>query len=240
MKQKVLIVIVTMVLVITYCLIRTTDHDETPSETTTSTTTTNVEITTNTEETTSIEETTTSNETNSTQATTSKKEMTTVRTTESQTSTTKNKATSKDMYNVPNIDTSFKSWTSYQLVNRNSPQWNKVLCNSNAYTDGNGLRRVGEYYCVAMGSYYTRTLGDLFEIYTENGSFKIIICDFKDDAHTDASHQYTVSNGCMIEFYIDMSSLNSMVRQMGDASYAENRFRGRITNVVKIGNYFDS
>lgn len=141
-------------------------------------------------------------------------------------------------YSVPYNGGSFKSYTNYQLLSKSSPQWNKIQCNSNAYTDENGLRKVGEYYCVAMGSYYTRTLGDLFEIQTEGGSFKVIICDFKADVHTDSNNQYTLGNGCVIEFYVDMSQLNSTARQMGDISYVDSNFRGPIISINKIGNYF--
>ena len=141
-------------------------------------------------------------------------------------------------YSVPYNGGSFKSYTNYQLLSKSSPQWNKIQCNSNAYTDENGLRKVGEYYCVAMGSYYTRTLGDLFEIQTEGGSFKVIICDFKADVHTDSNNQCTLGNGWVIEFYVDMSRLNSTARQMGDISYVDSNFRGSIISINKIGNYF--
>ena len=39
--------------------------------------------------------------------------------------------------------------------------------------------------------------------------------------------------------YVDISNLNSKIKQMGDVSYASNEFQGRIINVIKIGNYFD-
>ena len=142
-------------------------------------------------------------------------------------------------YATPNISGKFKSYTNYKLLNHNSPQWQKIQCNENAYTDKNGLRKVDEYYCVAMGSYYSQTLGDVFEIETEGGSFKIIICDFKSDKHTDTNNQYTLSNGCMVEFYVDTQLLNKTAKQMGDISYADKNFKGEIIAVNKLGNYFD-
>lgn len=148
------------------------------------------------------------------------------------------KTSTSTSYSVPNNGGKFKSYTNYKLLNKNSSQWTKVQCNNNAYTDSNGLRKVGDYYCVAMGSYYTNTLGDLFEIKTENGSFKVIICDFKANAHTDSKNQYTVANGCIIEFYVDMPTLNSRAKTMGDISYIGGKFAGKIISIVKIGNYF--
>lgn len=217
-----------MALLSVYFTIKTTNHNKRIMLIETAT----VEKHTTTEETNPIEETTYKEETTYEKETTHEEKTSTVDITEYDDD-------DANTYNIPNIDTSFKSWTNYQIVNRNSPQWNRVLCNDNAYTDDDGLRKVDEYYCVAMGSYYTQTLGDLFEIHTENGSFEVIICDFKDNSHTDANNQYTTSNGCMIEFYVDMSNLNPMVEQMGDVSYVDNKFVGEIIDVIKIGNYFD-
>ena len=142
-------------------------------------------------------------------------------------------------YATPSASGKFKSYTNYKLLNHKSPQWIKVQCNKNAYTDENGLRKVGEYYCAAMGSYYSTTLGDIFEIQTDGGSFKIIICDFKSDKHTDTNNQYTLSNGCMVEFYVDTTLLNKTAKQMGDISYADKNFKGKIVAVNKLGNYFE-
>lgn len=140
---------------------------------------------------------------------------------------------------VPSAFGKFKSYTHYLLLSKSSSQWKKIQCNENAYTDNKGLRKVDEYYCVAMGSYYSRRLGDLFEIKTDGGSFKVIICDFKADRHTDSNHQYTVSNGCVVEFYVDTNVLDSTAKRMGDISYADKKFSGKIVSINKIGNYFD-
>ena len=142
-------------------------------------------------------------------------------------------------YSVPEATGYFKSYTDYELLSKGSQQWNKIQCNANAYTDENGLRKVGEYYCVAMGSYYSNTLGDLFEIQTENGSFKAIICDFKDDRHTDINNQYTLQNGCVTEFYVDVYILNNTAKVMGDISYIDDKFQGNIIGVTYLGNYFE-
>lgn len=141
-------------------------------------------------------------------------------------------------YQVPSNKGSFKSYTDYNLLDRDSAQWNKIQCDPNAYTDQNGLRKVGEYYCVAMGSYYADSLGDLFEIHTEGGSFKVIICDFKADQDTDVNNQCTSLNGCMTEFYVDTNLLDSTAKLIGDISCIDNNFQGTITKVSKLGNYF--
>jgi hypothetical protein len=133
---------------------------------------------------------------------------------------------------------SFKSYTGYTCVSKNSPQWYKVLNNKNAKTSKNGFRKVKKYYCVAMGSYYSKTLGDVFKIKTQNGSFKVIICDFKADCHTDYSNSYTTHNNCIVEFYVDSNKFNKTAKLMGDCSYAANKFKGKILKITKLGNYF--
>ena len=141
-------------------------------------------------------------------------------------------------YSIPSHGGSFKSYTYYKLLSKSSPQWKKIQCNKKAFTTKNGLRKVYKYYCVAMGQYYSKTLGDVFEIKTQNGKFKVIICDWKANCDTDSTNRYTLSNGCVIEFYVDTYKLPSKVKQMGDVSYANKKFKGKITKITKLGNYF--
>jgi hypothetical protein len=144
----------------------------------------------------------------------------------------------KKTYSIPCGGGSFKSYTSYRLLSKSSPQWTKIQCHKKANTSKNGLRRVGKYYCVAMGSHYSKTLGDVFKIKTTGGTFKVIICDWKANCHTDSTHRYTVANGCVIEFYVDMNKFNSTAKRMGDVSYVSKKFKGKITKITKLGNYF--
>lgn len=137
---------------------------------------------------------------------------------------------------VPAVSQDFKSYTAYTCLNRNSSQWKKIQ--TIAYSDSNGLRKVGDYYCVALGSYYSTTLGDLFRITTNKGNvFEIILCDFKADRHTNSTHQYTYRNQCITEFYVDYSCFNSAARRAGSISTISG-FGGKITSIEYLGNYF--
>jgi len=136
-------------------------------------------------------------------------------------------------YSVPSVNTSFKSYTYYTMINRNSAQWK---LQKEAYTDENGLRKVDNCFLVAVASYYSNNLGDIFEITTDTGNcFKVIICDFKSDMHTDSNHQYTPTgnNNSLLEFYVDKRTLNSTAKSRGNISYI-NGFDGSITKVVKL------
>ena len=137
---------------------------------------------------------------------------------------------------VPQVSHDFKSYTAYTCLSRRSPQWTKIQ--TIAYSDENGLRKVENYYCVAMGSYYSTTLGDLFRITTEDGYvFEVILCDFKANRHTNSTHQYTARNECITEFYVDYSCFNSAARRAGSVSVIPG-FSGKITSIEYLGNYF--
>lgn len=138
------------------------------------------------------------------------------------------------IYQVPSINTNFKSYTYYALLNKSSIQWKLQEI---AYTDENGLRKIGNYYLAAMGSYYSTTIGDMFRLTTDTGAvFDIILCDAKDDRHTDARHMYTKSNNCMVEFYVDTTVLNRTVKTMGSISVLP-QFSGSIVKVESLGHY---
>lgn len=135
---------------------------------------------------------------------------------------------SKGSLSVP-ANMHFKSYTNYHCLSKSSAQWK---LQKKAYTDNNGLRKIGNDYLVAMGSYYAKSLGDRFRITTSTGNvFTVMICDFKADGDTNSTHQYT-RNGCMIEFYVD-NNLNSKAKQMGDISYIKG-FSGNITKVERL------
>lgn len=138
------------------------------------------------------------------------------------------KSKSKGSLSVP-ANMHFKSYTNYHCLSRSSAQWK---LQEKAYTDNNGIRKVGNDYLVAMGSYYAKRLGDRFRITTSTGNvFTVMVCDFKADGDTNSTHQYT-NNGCMIEFYVD-NNLNSKAKQMGDISYIKG-FSGNITKVERL------
>ena len=137
-------------------------------------------------------------------------------------------------YAVPSVDTNFKSFTYYTSLKESSfqGQLQKI-----AYTDENGLRKVENYYCAALGTYYSTTIGDLFRITTsDNNVFDIILCDVKANAHTDVNNMYTISDNSLVEFYVDKTTLNSAAKVRGSISAIEG-FSGSIVKVEYLGYY---
>lgn len=124
----------------------------------------------------------------------------------------------------------FKSYTDYKCLSKSSKQWQ---LQQKAYTDENGLRKIGDAYLVALGSYYGTTLGTEYTVTLSNGSvFDIILCDCKQDRHTDGSNRECLTNSSVLEFYVDSSALPKKVKALGSIS-AIPYFSGSVVSIVK-------
>lgn len=144
---------------------------------------------------------------------------------EKQTGIIDNKVTSKINLNISD----FKSWMPYTAItDRSSPQYELTR---KAKADENGLLKIDNYYCVALGSAYGK-VGDKFKItLNTNKSFDVIKADQKADIHTIGDNK-TSLDGSQIEFIIDKSKLNQDVKKHGNVSVL-NIFSGRILSIVK-------
>lgn len=135
-------------------------------------------------------------------------------------------------YTISKNASSFKSWMPYTAITNRASAAYKLQ--KKAYTDKNGLRKVGDDYCVAMGTYYSSTIGDRFKVTMSTGkTFTVIISDVKANRHTDSTNRYTVSNGCMMEFLVDRSCLNPSVKRSGSVSSIK-LFSGKFAKIEKL------
>jgi hypothetical protein len=135
---------------------------------------------------------------------------------------------------VPEGDTSFKSYMDYRAItNIRSDQFK---LQQDCVTDSHGLRRYGDDYVIAVGSYYSKNIGDRLTITLDNGdSFTAVVGDFKADDCTDIYHRYyAMSDGRknIIEFIVDTDELDSKARIMGDISYIDG-FSGNVIKIAK-------
>ena len=140
-------------------------------------------------------------------------------------------------YDIPDYDTSFKTYMDYRTItDKSSAQY---MLQREAYTDDMGLRKYGDHYIVAMGTYYSDNVGDTFKITLDNDkSFNVIIGDIKANCHTDSQNMYSPvydNNGNLIsanviEFIVDANKLDRSVTKLGTVSAYDN-FKG---NIVKI------
>ena len=141
---------------------------------------------------------------------------------------------------IPDCDTSFKAYMDYSCITDDTTmQWE---LQQKAYTNEYGLRKIGTDYCVAVGSYYSETVGERFKITLDNDNeFTVIISDLKKDEHTDSSNRYSPvydENGefysaNVLEFIVDTNQLHSMVTTLGTVSYYD-EFKGNIVSIEKI------
>ena len=74
-----------------------------------------------------------------------------------------------ELYDTPD-NCHFKSFMDYRTItDKTSKQFD--MQNNEAYTDVNtGLRMVNDRYCIAVGSFYTKTIGKKIDVVLENGT----------------------------------------------------------------------
>lgn len=137
---------------------------------------------------------------------------------------------------VPGKQNGFKTWMPHTTLSTTSP--NRKLLSKVGYTDKNGLWKIDDMYCVALGSYYSDQLGDIFEIELSSGNkFKAISVDHKADIHTDSTNRVTKGSGCVVEFIVNKNKLNDKIKVSGNVGILP-EFAGTYTKIVKIGNYY--
>lgn len=106
------------------------------------------------------------------------------------------------------------------------------------YIESEGIK----YYCTAVASYYSGTIGDKFRITLDSGAvFHIIVADQKADIHTHAgnndSYPHCLSGtGGMLEFYVKRDFANKLIGSGGlNRDFGNGRnFAGAVTKVEKI------
>ena len=95
-----------------------------------------------------------------------------------------------------------------------------------------GIWTVDERYCIAVGSYYTQSIGTYIDVVMENGStLHCILGECKRNRDTDHTNRQN-PNGSVVEFIVNTSSMPSMVRKMGNCSYACEEMKGEIKSII--------
>ena len=135
---------------------------------------------------------------------------------------------------IDGMDTSIKTWMDYRAItDKSSPQWR---LQQDAYTDENGLRKVGDYYCVAFGTGISNGIGSKFKVTFDNGNeILVIVADHKADRHTDKTNTYMNINdkANVMEFIVDSNKLNNTAKVMGNVNYISG-FEGQIIYIEEV------
>ena len=124
-----------------------------------------------------------------------------------------------------------KSFMSYKKITaKSSPAYK--LQHSSAYTGDYGIRQVDGRFCVAVGSYFTKTIGKYLDLVLENGTIiPCILADNKADKDTDSRNILTTSDSSLVEFIIDNDELLRRVKRSGDISDSCDEWNSQIVAI---------
>ena len=122
----------------------------------------------------------------------------------------------KKEYHLINGHNGMKTFMSYTTITDKTS--NQYALQQMAYTDEMGFRKINSRYCVAIGTAFEVPVGQIFNVELENGEIiPCIVGDIKDDKDTDSSNVFT-SQGCCLEFIVDIPQLDGIIKTLGDCS----------------------
>ena len=92
-----------------------------------------------------------------------------------------------------------------------------------------GIKLVDDRYVIAIGTYYTETIGTRVDLVMESDEVvPCIVGDVKRDRDTDAMNRQHNVDGSVIEFVVNADTLSSEAKSHGDCSWADPRLMGEI------------
>ena len=140
-------------------------------------------------------------------------------------------------YSSPSSNT-FKSFEDADCISNNTSLGQGRLKKKYHLDNNTGVWMVGDRYCIAVGSYYTKTIGKKIDIVLKHNNkthvLKCITADSKDDKDTVSKHRIH-KDGSVVEFVVNTSSLPQKAKVMGDISYAGKKFKGKISKIRVYG-----
>lgn len=125
----------------------------------------------------------------------------------------------------------YKCYMDYRAItSTGSPQYQ---LQQEAYTDKCGLRRVGCFYCVALGSAFGSEIGTHYVVTLSSGKqIPVILADQKADGDTTLDNTRD-HNGAVLEFVVDTPAMPSVVRQSGSVSSIP-EFAGEVVEIRRL------
>jgi len=136
-------------------------------------------------------------------------------------------------YPSPN-DNTFKSYEDSECITDNVGIAQGRLKKKYHLDYHSGVWMVGNRYCIAIGSYYTKKIGVKVDLVLSlNGrkhTLKCITADSKADKDTINNHKVH-KDGSIVEFVVNTSYLPKMVTLTGDVSYADKKFKGKVKKI---------
>lgn len=128
----------------------------------------------------------------------------------------------------------FKSWLPHKKENGSNmfASWSaQYRLQEKSVNSPNGLRKYKGRYLIALGSYYTKTIGTYVDLIMEDGTvIKCILGDQKANKDTDSKNQIH-NDGSLVEFLVDRSAIPYKVKYHGDTSYVDKSFNQKVTYI---------
>ena len=126
---------------------------------------------------------------------------------------------------------SFKSYMgAHKITDTSSAQYQL----KSEYLDSAcGIKLVdGDCYVIALGSYYTTTIGTRVDLVMDNGSVvRCVVGDIKADKDTDETNRQHSIDNSVVEFIVNTNTLSSEAKSHGDCSWADPRLMGEIKTI---------
>ena len=137
------------------------------------------------------------------------------------------------VYSSPSKNT-FKSYEDADCITDNSSLAQGKLKEKYYLDYQSGVWMVGNRYCIAIGSHYTKNIGVKIDlVLSHHGRKRILKCitaDSKSDKDTVNNHKIH-KDGSVVEFIVNTDYLSKNVHLMGDVSYAGKKFKGKIEKI---------
>ena len=97
--------------------------------------------------------------------------------------------------------------------------------------DSSGIWTYDGRWCIAVGSYYTKNVGQYIDVVLKNGTIITgILADCKSDKDTDSTRRQN-PNGSIVEFVVNESSLSSDVKKHGNCAYAYPQWQSEVDHI---------
>ena len=136
-------------------------------------------------------------------------------------------------FNSPSSKT-FKSFEDARCITNNKEISQGKLKSKYRLDYHSGVWMVGNRYCIAVGSYYTKKIGVKIDLVLSHKgrkhTLKCITADSKSDNDTVNQHRIH-KDGSIVEFIVKTVHLPKKAQIMGDVSYAGKKFKGKIEKI---------
>lgn len=137
-------------------------------------------------------------------------------------------------YPVPSSSSTFKSYEDADCISDSSKLAQGRLKKKYHLNYQSGIWMVGNRYCIAVGSYYTKQIGVKIDlVLSHNGRKHVLKCitaDSKADKDTTNKHRVH-TDGSVVEFIVKTSMLPYKARIRGNVSFSGKRFKGKVQQI---------